>query len=210
MTLLLLPLAVLSFGMSLETSSHPMYCDLYNQCIQRENTFHRNGTDGEQLMTVYRYFTESDPFDELFRIFQTSFDSFRESIGLEMDSFVRINDVDRFSDQLGLKCKSTVQSGQWYRLEEVHCGTTEDEDLFSLKLLPTLSPTISPKTKASSHSQPSLLIGLGVLILFLVALIAIGVLVYRRQKTTSAFTNNPIVVRNTTNTSFPNYGTFSA
>ena len=38
MTLLLLPLAVLSFGMSLETSSHPMYCDLYNQCIHRENT----------------------------------------------------------------------------------------------------------------------------------------------------------------------------
>lgn len=78
-------------------------------------------------MTVYRYYTESDPFDELFRIFQTfcrlrmfirsSFDSFRESIGLEMDSFVRINDVDRFSDQLGVKCKSTVQSGQWYRLE---------------------------------------------------------------------------------------------
>ena len=78
-------------------------------------------------MTVYRYYTESDPFDELFRVFQTfyrlpmfirsSFDSFRESIGLEMDPFVRINDMDRFSDQLGLTCKSTVQSGQWYRLE---------------------------------------------------------------------------------------------
>lgn len=106
---------------------HPEDKHLYICSVWELTEDHQNGTDGEKLMTVYRYFTESDPFDELFRVFQTfrclwafissSFDSFRESIGLDVDPFVRINDLDRFSDQLGVKCKSTIQSGQWYRLE---------------------------------------------------------------------------------------------
>lgn len=95
-------------------------------------------------------------------------------------------------------------------LREVHCGSTEDDNLFSSKLSPTLPPSLSPKSKASDHSQPSLLVGIGFSILFLAALVVIVILVYQRQKNPSTFTNNPIHVRSDANPSFPNYGTFSA